>query len=87
MPSANPDNRCQHHSADGRRCRMLKNDGHPYLRPHHWEQQERIARARKASPYCLSRRSRLQSADSIHQLLRDLHRLLARGASPPEGAH
>ncbi len=78
MSIAKNENRCQHYYADGRQCRMLKMEGHPYLCPHHWQQQEQIARSCAASLEMVPLHNKLHTASGVREALSNLFRLVAQ---------
>ena len=79
MPFPKNEDRCQHHYVDGRRCRMFRMEGHPYLCPHHWEQQERLAESCKASLELIPGHIKLRSAHGVNEVLANLLRLVSQG--------
>jgi len=79
MPFPKNEDRCQHHYVDGRRCRMFRMEGHPYLCPHHWEQQERLAESCRASLALIPGHIKLRSAHGVNEVLANLLRLVSQG--------
>jgi hypothetical protein len=76
---------CHHTFADGRRCRMLRNE-HPYLCPFHARQREQYREAKELQDEILSLQYRLTTAADIHHVLSKVFDALAQNQITPRMA-
>jgi len=79
------DNRCQHISANGRRCRMLRTDDHPALCPQHRRQQLQPDPKTVAAELLRSIED-FNTATAVNHALGRLFALAAANRIPPRNA-
>ena len=74
--------RCNFYYRDGRRCRMLKVEGHPEFCFEHWQRGEQQDAAERCAALLIGPQERLDSARAINQLLERIMRAVAQGRLP-----
>ena len=85
-PKLKQENRCQHTTLDGRRCRMSRLNDHPSLCFDHWQREQQLLHAERVGSELLGSFDEFKTATAVNHALGKLFALLAKNRIPTRNA-